>query len=186
MPKELPSPEMLRKLLRYDTDTGKLYWRKRMPDMFDGEGKDQSCHWWNSKYAGKEAFTANTNDGYKAGRIFDKFYRAHRVVWCLVHGEWAEAIDHINGDKSDNRIVNLRPASTVDNNKNLSLSVRNKSGAVGVSWNARCGKWRVQISDRRKRYHIGLFSNFEDAVSARKEAEIKYGYHENHGRETKC
>ena len=134
--KNLPSPDLLRKLLRYDPDSGKLYWRERTPDMFtDGQySAERCCLAWNSKCADKEAFTAFRN-GYHFGAIFDCLYYAHRVIWAICHGKWPTAqIDHINGDRHDNKIKNLRSVSNAENMRNRKTSEVNTTGVMGVYW----------------------------------------------------
>lgn len=185
MPKSLPSPELLRKLLRYEPDTGKLFWRERAPDMFEGKRvcADLACSRWNGRNAGKEAFTANGNHGYKTGNVFGTLYLAHRVIWAIFHGHWPkDQIDHINGDRTDNQIKNLRNVSASENSKNMKMPSTNSSGVIGVCWRKAKGRWQAQIRVSGRVKHIGSFLEIEDAIAARKEAEIKYGYHENHGR----
>lgn len=183
MAKSLPPPELLCKLLRYEPDTGKLYWRERDVDMFvdGGHTAKHSCAKWNSRFAGKEAFTADSH-GYKVGDIFDRTYKAHRVIWAIVHNEWPDTIDHINGISDDNRIDNLRSVSQAENLRNAKRPSNNTSGVCGVVWNKAANKWQAQIGTGYKVKNLGLFTDFDEAVAARKTAEIKYGYHENHGR----
>lgn len=104
MEKPLPTPELLRKLLRYEPDTGKLYWRERTPDMFE-DGRmtaRQKCRVWNGKFVGREALKSVTSFGYKFGEINGCRHRAHRVIWAISNGEWpTNQIDHINGDMAD-------------------------------------------------------------------------------------
>ena len=181
--KDLPSTELLRQLLRYEPDTGKLYWRTRTPDMFN-EGKrsfEHSCNQWNSRFARKEAFTADNGQGYKQGCLFGKPYKAHRIIWAIVHGEWVDEVDHVNGVRSDNRITNLRDGSNGENRKNLRLPLANTSGVMGVSWVKNIKKWQAYINADNQRIGLGYFENFDEAVYARKSAEVKYGYHKNHG-----
>jgi hypothetical protein len=91
-------------------------------------------------------------------------------------------IDHINGDSMDNRIDNLRLVTHKENSLNKKLSSNNKSGVVGVSKNSRNKKWKADITYNNQKYYLGEFNNFDDAVKVRKAAEIKYGFHKNHGR----
>lgn len=180
MTKELPSIEMLRKLLRYEASTGKLFWEKRAVNLFN-DGKqpvEMTCFHWNRTWAGKEAFTANDGNGYKQGRIFGKSYRAHRIIWAIAYGYWPDEVDHINGVRSDNRICNLRDVDRTSNCRNLSVRSNNTSGVVGVSWDKTYKKWHSRIRD----VHIGYYDEFDDAVEARRAAELKYGFHPNHGR----
>ncbi len=178
---ELPDPELLRKLLRYEPETGKLFWNHRPLDMFK---KKQTWAAWNTRWAGKEAFTSTNLHGYRQGNIFKCVTRAHRVIWAIVTGRWpSEQIDHINGIRTDNRLQNLREVSGSENSKNKCQRSNNTSGVTGVSWSRDKQKWLADIRVNRKQIYIGRFDNFEDAVAARKAAEAKYGFHENHGRQ---
>lgn len=182
MPKEIPSVETLRKLLKYDPSTGKLYWRERTPDMFSGgkHSAEHICRNWNSKYAGEEAFTANIR-GYKQGTLLGLHFLAHRVAWAIHNGEWPRGeIDHVNGDRSNNKIANLRNVSRIENSKNLKKRCDNTSGVMGVFWEANLSKWRVRVGAK----HVGVFSCFDEAVAARKVAAEAAGYHKNHDRDT--
>lgn len=145
--KALPSPEVLRQLLRYEPDTGKLFWRERTPDQFEPGYRhpEWNCRHWNSKYAGKEAFTASRPEGYRVGRIAGNNYRAHRIIWRMVYGEdIPDFIDHINGDPSDNRISNLRLATGKQNSQNRTKT-RGTSRYLGVCWNRSEQNWLVQL-----------------------------------------
>lgn len=93
-----------------------------------------------------------------------------------------EQIDHINHVRTDNRIVNLRKASNTENSRNASIGSNNTSGALGVWFEKRRNAWVAEIKVDRRKIHIGQFDAFEDAVAARKAAEVKYGFHENHGK----
>ena len=126
-------------------------------------------------------------DGYIKVRFDNKLYMAHRIIWEAVVGKIPEGmqIDHINHDRSDNRMENLRVVTHIENGMNQSMYVRNKSGVTGVSWQSRDKKWRAVISKDRKVISLGYFNNFDDAVVARLSAEIEFGYHVNHGRKLK-
>lgn len=182
--KPLPPVGVLRQLLRYEQDTGKLFWLPRPLEMFES-GKFTARHnWlvWNSRFAGTEAFTS-INKGYRVGAIYRQNVCAHRVAWALVTGAWpTDQIDHINHDRTDNRWANLRVATPVENSRNQSMMASNTSGVCGVSWHRGAGKWRAQIDVAGKQKHLGLFDSMEDAVVCRKDAEAKYGFHENHGK----
>ena len=182
---DLPAPEEIRKLLRYEPDTGKLYWLERTPDLFE-DGKQSAervCVSWNTRYAGKEAFTADRGTGYRHGKIFNRDYFAHRVIWAMTHDEWpADQIDHINGVRDDNRLENLRSVSHAENLKNQKVRSDNNSGHVGVIWRPNRFKWEAQIRVDNRLVYLGRFFSKDDAIAARKAAEVKYGFHENHGR----
>lgn len=176
----LPSPELLRQLLSYSRETGKLYWKKRPPDMFSSV---RICNSWNTKHAGKEAFTAIKSDGYPHGKIFDRVYTAHRVIWAMVYGSWPDnEIDHIDLVKSNNRITNLRPANRNENVCNVANRADNTSGYKGVSFHKLSAKWRARISIDSRRKHLGTFASPEAAHAAYVAAAKKYhGEFANYG-----
>ena len=175
--KFLPDPKLLRKLLRYDPETGKLYWKERSLAHFRNS-RDQKI--WNTRFAGSEALYSDIY-GYRQGRILGRSYRAHRVIWAIAYGKWPDGeIDHVNGDRSDNRISNLRSVTRSANSKNLKRPVNNTSGFIGVSRSGK--KWRAHIKVTGRYVHIGTFDTKELAVKARSEAERRQGFHANHGR----
>lgn len=170
--------QTLRRLLSYDAKTGELRWLTRSPDFFK---KTSEFLRWNGRYAGKVAFSINTT-GYRDGMIFRKVYRAHQVAWALHYGEWPHGpIDHINGVRDDNRIENLRIVTPSENSRNRKQSKRNKTGATGVV-EFKPGRWRAYIGTDAGNIHLGVFYSMDEAVGARKLAEIQHGYHPNHGR----
>lgn len=175
MTKSIPV-ELLRRVLRYEADTGRLYWLPRTPDLFrDGRHTaEHTCNKWNSKNAGKEAFTAN-NDGRKEGRIFGVCYRAHRVAWALHHGRWPDGeIDHINHDASDNRIANLRDCTHAENLANSSSTKGSTSRFLGVSWSKKSAKWSAIISPNGKTIALGRFASEIEAAKAYDDAARKH------------
>jgi hypothetical protein len=185
MKKDLPSPEMLRKLLRCDPDTGRLFWLPRTPDMFNQDKRcpKNSCGIWNSRYAGTEALTARKGRGYPHGCVLGHYLGAHRVLWALHYGTWPVGeLDHINGDPADNRIVNLREVTRKVNARNTKRMSTNTSGIAGINWRENRGKWQVRISDDSGPTYVGMFVCWAKAVAARREATVRLGYHENHGR----
>ena len=100
----------------------------------------------------------------------------------MMTGEDPLCIDHINGDPSDNRWCNLRSVTQKENGRNLKLSKSCTTGHLGVIWYKPSQRWRVRISPEGQNIHIGMFDDYEEAVAARKAAEIKYGFHPNHGK----
>lgn len=176
----LPTPEELRQLLRYDPETGKLFWLSRPRAMFKTDSQHKT---WNARFAGVEAFTAVKSNGYRHGRIWGQHVYAHRAGWALVHGEWpSEQVDHINGDRADNRLSNLRAVSNAQNCMNRSLQRNNTTGTVGVYWHAPSARWTARVHVRGKQVSLGYFKSKAEAASARALAAKEYGFHENHGR----
>lgn len=125
-------------------------------------------------------------DGYIVIRLNGKLHFAHRLAWFLMRGDWPEAIDHINHDRADNRIDNLRPANKKINGRNAALSKNNKSGICGVHWHQHqvknYGGWVAQIKYNGITHYLGHFKDFFEACCARKAAELQYDFHLNHGK----
>ena len=169
--KELPTVDYLRKRLRYEPETGKLFW-------LDCDDMPNS---WRRQFSGKEAFTCVCG-GYRTGGIKYSGFRAHRVAWAIHYGEWpSNQIDHINGVRIDNRIKNLRMVTSQENMRNIKMFNTNTSGVTGVSWAKSKSKWLAMISVDGKNKHLGLFNNLEEAAAARAEASARYGFTKRHG-----
>lgn len=146
--------EIVRSRLGYRQDNGEFFWRHN--------GKKAGCK------------NVHPSQGYVVIRIAGKLFRAHRLAWLYVHGEWPKnEIDHINGDRSDNRICNLREATSTQNKMNTSLRSDNKSGVRGVSWHKQVGMWRATIKFDGKQRLVGLFHSLDEARHARKLAEAE-------------
>lgn len=159
------TPELCRQLLRYDAETGKLYWLKRTPEIFFER--------FNTRYGDREAMTAVNHAGHLVGSIVGVSFMAHHVVWALCTGTWpVHQIDHLNGVPSDNRFENLRDVPQSENTKNLALRSNNTSGVPGVGWSQSHGKWRARISDG----HLGYFDSREEAIAARHKHATAAGY----------
>lgn len=159
-----PSPEVLRKLLRYDPETGSLFWRERSAGAFQSERAAKS---WNTRYANKQAFTALNNYGYFVGNVNYVTCLASRVAWAVTYGEWPNNdTDHINGDRTDNRLCNLRQATRSENHCNKGPQRNNTSGHKGVSWNKRAGRWEAAIGKDGHVKFLGRFEVLADAEAA--------------------
>lgn len=115
MPSNLPSPEYLHKLLRYEPRTGKLYWRDRTPDMIPyctSRSKEKMCASWNARWSGSRAFASKDADGYHNGSINGKTYKASHVIWAMINGIWpsetGSSVMYKDRNRSNNRVTNLR------------------------------------------------------------------------------
>lgn len=167
-----------RKFLEYDPVSGVIRWKFRPGDTI-GERR------FNGQMGGK---VAGRVDGHGRLRISIKvlgrqrYMQGHRIAWLLSFGWWPPGdIDHINHNPLDNRLVNLRSVSHAENQRNLSLSKANKSGAVGVGWCRRSGKWRSRVMINKKDHHLGLFDSVEDASEAARRFRELNRFHRNHG-----
>ena len=159
------SHDYLLSIMDYFPETGKLFWKDGLP----------------FKAAGGEAGTLSKY-GYVCVEVKGKHYMAHRLAWFYAHKQWPkDQIDHINHNRSDNRMTNLRQVTATENQKNSRMRKNNTSGFMGVSWHKRQRKWLVNIMIDYKHQHIGYFSDFFEACCARKSAERIYGFHANHG-----
>lgn len=99
----------------------------------------------------------------------------HRAIWLMHYGFLPKELDHIDRDKSNNDLSNLREASRSLNNLNKDLQKNNKSGCAGVYFYKRTGKYRAEIQREKVTKHIGYFNTLEEAILARKLAEENYG-----------
>lgn len=165
MTQAIVSPEYLRKVLRYDANTGKLYWLRR--NMEQWTACAASCARWNGRYAEREAFTAEKARGYLHGSLMGKQFSAHRVVWALWYGSWPSLhVDHIDGNTGNNRIENLREATRSQNMRNSRSAKGSTSPFLGVSWKSECKKWCAQIQMADGKKHLGYFCDELDAAKA--------------------
>ncbi|MGJ0580565.1 HNH endonuclease [Xenorhabdus bovienii] len=151
--------QKLKSILTYDRNTGIFRWNLALSNRIK---------------AG--AMAGYLNDlGYIRIMINGKNYAAHRLAWIYEYGYSPDNfIDHINGDKKDNRIVNLREATPYQNMHNLKTPKTNKSGIKGVYWHKRDNKWAVQIQINGKKISLGYFRCINDAKKTIMDAREKY------------
>jgi len=122
------------------------------------------------------------SEGYRQVSIRRRMYRAHRIIFLMHHGYLPPEVDHINENKNDSRIENLRAATRRQNANNVGVRKDNTSGVKGVCWAKREQKWRAQCRVNGKRYHIGYYADIKDAqIAVRKFRELHHGEFVNHG-----
>lgn len=141
--------------------------------------------YWKSNYRksriGKKAGVPHSK-GYVQVTYKTKLYMEHRIVFLMHYGYVPQLIDHINGNKADNKILNLREATLSQNAQNMKISKSNISGIKGVTWRQCSKSWRVQISVNGKNKYIGTFKDIELAKECIEQARVKYhGEFANHG-----
>ena len=168
--KQLPCVEVIRETVDYDPATGLFFWRKIGVKQLD------------SRRAGKRAFVTYFN-GYLKGTVRGVQLMAHRVAWKHYYEQDPQGeVDHINGNRLDNRIANLRVVTSLENKRNARRPNHNTSGCVGVSFRADKSRWRAFITLDNRSVHLGYFNDKDAAIDARKAAEARFGFHPNHGR----
>jgi hypothetical protein len=113
-----------------------------------------------------EAVCSRDNKGYRRAKIDGRHYFVHRLVFFMHHGYLPQFIDHIDCNRDNNRIENLREASATQNNRNRKIAGHNKSGVKGVFWVAKYQKWKAQCTVNYKQHHLGQFNRIEDAAEA--------------------
>jgi HNH endonuclease len=155
------SAERLRELLRYDYETGVFAWRHR--------------HGTRGGVNAEDVAGSHDRDGYILIGVDGRHYRAHRLVWFYVFGVWPKAeVDHINGNPSDNRFINLREASRADNSYNMRRKRSNKAGYKGVRRNG--PNWQAAIKVNGKFVCLGNHQSPEAAHAAYCEAaRLRFG-----------
>ena len=174
----------LKQLIHYNPDTGVVTWLKRNHLMFtDGliNSAQSKCRTWNTKNAGNR-ITSTNNYGYTSVNIWGKRYLAHRLAFLYMVGYIPSEVDHINGVRLDISWCNLREVTRSENCMNTKLRSDSGTGVMGVHWNRKFKRWECYINKLGKRRYLGRYSDFFEAVCARKSAELLFGFHENHGR----
>ena len=160
----------LKEMLNYDPDTGIFTWRIRAAKK---------------THIGDQAGSIfkHRNTHYRQIMLDGSHYKAHRLAWLYMHGKWPEGqIDHKDGNGLHNWAKNLRDVNNCENQRNCRISSNNTSGVIGVSFHKKSGTWSANIGVNSKQKGLGYFIKMEDAIEARKRAEIEFGYHKNHGR----
>lgn len=159
------SHEYVLLMLRYNPETGELCWSERAP----------------SQRRGKIAGFVSWN-GYRRIVLSGENIFVHRLVWFYVHNRWpSHLLDHRDGDRSNNRLSNLREATHSQNSSNRKVVV-SSSGLKGVCFHRLTGKWQAAIKSEGRSFHIGLFSTKEEAYEAyMKEANLRHGPFANGG-----
>lgn len=157
-------------LFRYDYETGVLYWRwrinNRVPKTLEAGTQRKS-----------------NSDGYLNVSVYGRIYPVHRIVMLMCYGFYGEGleVDHINHVRNDNRLFNLRFVTRSENSKNQSVSSKNTSGVTGVYFSKAKKKYIAQIKVNRETIYLGIFETLEGAAEARRQADRKYKFNNNHG-----
>ncbi|WP_159585941.1 HNH endonuclease [Chelativorans xinjiangense] len=175
-----PTQARAREYFNYDPETGVLTFKERPREEFSPPRYSDHL-----KRIGKPAGCPN-QDGYIKVLIDGTYHSAHRVIWLMIHGEWAEypqyEIDHINGNRDDNRLSNLRKVTKSGNQRNSSRRINNTSGVHGVNWKPQYnskpgdGRWVARIWNGPRHVYLGSFKTLHEAQIARKAAERVLGY----------
>lgn len=158
------------KLFRYDYETGVLYWRwrvnSRVPKTLEAGMQRKS-----------------NSDGYLNVHVQGRLYPAHRIVMLMCYGFYGEGleVDHINHVRNDNRLCNLRFVTRSENSKNQSVSSKSTTGVTGVYFSKSRNKFIAQIKVNRQVHYLGCYNTLEEVTEARRQADRKYKFNNNHG-----
>jgi hypothetical protein len=164
MTEQIITKELLDELFEYKD--GSLYWKIKISKKI---------------IIGNKAGSVNGN-GYWRVRLNKKLYYAHRLIFSIHHGYIPKYIDHIDGNKLNNKIENLRKVTLIQNGQNSKLGKANTSGIKNVSWSKVKDKWVVHIRINRKKKNLGYYADIELAELIAIEAREKYhGTFANHG-----
>ena len=164
----------IRAFLTYDSDNGKLIWIRRFPGMQfrDRTVGFKSANIFNAKHAGRDASSV-ASTGYPMTSILNYPFTAHRIAWLLFYGTWPEhEIDHLNGNRTDFRVFNLRDVPrqrNVDNSRRISSWANTNTGVR----QKRGGRWSARIMYKYQEIFIGVFDTRDEAVQARRAKEIE-------------
>ena len=169
--KKYPDKDILNQM--FDYKNGQLLWKN-----------------WNNQNKRIGNIAGSCSHNYRYWRVSLTFngknshYYLHRLIWIWHYGNIPTGyeVDHIDLNKSNNKIENLRLITHYENKKKQKFPVNNTSGMQGVYWYPNYNKWLVKIMEKNKPIHIGYYENKADAIKARKAAEIQYGYHKDHGK----
>lgn len=179
--------DVLKELIHYDPDTGIFTWKERDIKWFSEER-----YWktWNSNFSNKIAGNIHletTGNKYERILIFGKQYQSHRLSFLYIEGHFPmepkKFIDHIDGNGLNNKWENLRKVTAKENSRNRKRDKDNLTGQTGVSINNEGTRFYANIHGNNGIEFLGSFKTLEEAIIARKAAEVKYNYHPNHGRD---
>jgi len=158
--KSLPAIEVLEALFTYEPESGVLAWKS------------------NPKFKGRaigKLGSVRHRTGYLVVGIDRCYYGVHRIIWKMMTGsEPPVCVDHIDGNKLNNRWANLRPATNGQNIQNSKLRKDNKSGVKGVMWEPDRRKWKAVITTQGRAIRVGRYSTFDEAAAAIAEARLKF------------
>lgn len=163
--------ELAKKLFYYEPETGKVFriakltWKRNIKPCKPREIKDIN------------------NYGYIQVSFQGRPFGLHRIIFLLMTGSFpANDVDHIDGDRLNNKWENLREVARCENLRNIGIKSSNSTGYHGVSFRKDTGKFTVYIDFDGVRYRGGSFTDLKDAVNKRREMETSFGFHENHGK----
>lgn len=169
--RDIPVTDVM-EILRYDSISGRLTWCFRDRRLFKTERQFKT---WNARFSGRDALSSLSQRGYLHGKIFGLACKAHHAAWAIYHGNWPDGeVDHIDRDKANNSIDNLRIVDRSQNCMNRSGHKDSTSKYKGVSYKKSIGKWTSQIQHNKQSIHLGYYNNELDAAEAYDNSMVKY------------
>lgn len=151
--------QLVKAYFDYNADLGRLVWKKNTA-ISHKIGKIAGCV---------------ADNGYRYIGFMRKRHLEHRLIWLWHNGDLPKELDHIDNDRTNNKIQNLRSVNRTENNLNCGISKNNTSGANGVCWHKQTSKWRAYVTIGYRQKSLGLYQSLDDAIQARKNADLLLG-----------
>ena len=161
------SQELLKEILLYNPYDGSFTWRTKKYSKKITKGSR----------AGSVVYS-----GYRQITLLGTRYQEHHLAWFYTYGVWPTQVDHIDQDRTNNRIANLREVTVAENARNRGIPENNTSGAQGVHWDSQKKKWKAEIRMGGRKVYQRFFADFNEAVEAREAKLLDLGFHPNHGK----
>lgn len=180
---DIPPAALLRECFEYWPETGDLVWKVRPREHFRSDAAQRT---FNSRYAGRPARVQDSS-GYYIVDVNRRTYKVHRLIYSMCYGgiPGGMQVDHINGDRTDNRVGNLRLVCHTLNARNRGLRRDNKTGVNGVSWDAESEKYLACLKVDGRQKKIGRYQTIDAARTAIEKMESYLrgsGYTDTHGK----
>jgi len=173
------SPYKFSSVFYYDDSQGALYWKIRPEESF---ASIRAARTWNSRFGNKPS-GSKRSDGYFGVKFEGREYLTHRIIWVLNKGSIPAGleVDHIDRDRSNSKIQNLRLVTRSGNQKNAPMRKDNKSGVRGLHWHSAASKWCIQIYSEKKCVTREYYSDFDEAKNRIAERRKALNFTETHG-----
>lgn len=176
------APIKFEEYVNVDFNSGVLKWKVRPLSLFSSEKSQKT---WNTRFSGKECTLKEQGNTYRRISVEGKTYKQHRVILYLYGISWSELegkeVDHIDGDRNNNSVDNLRIVSRKENARNMKMNKCNKTGVNGVYFDKENNRFRSEIRNLQGNKVRASFSTIDEAAKWREIKELEFGYTKRHG-----